>query len=471
MALLGFQLCFTLIMASFLQKLTPIYSLGRWILCNGSLIFYREPSNEELLKLSGKQLEKAKGKRKNNNQQQKQQTFKIPKNLEVSLSTDQIKPINSLVLRSYSEYEWIVNYALFVVLVYISTEVYYELWKPSKEFNLSLIWIALSVSFAMKNMFNIIKLYIKSGGGEMYLSIVFGIVSFILSLGLLTVSEDYLDFGMSKWIEVDGRQKVSGLKLVLAFVSALHGVIFAFPAFRMAQMYRDAVKYSEGNRFLNTLLHVNFIAPLLISSCWVKPLVRDFVLKPGKITNSSITSMEVISVDRFEVYRVAFAVAVCLLKFVLIRPHLQAYLNIAYDRTLKLRKEAGKITNVEYRTLVAQVYYYLGVVAIQYLCPLVVHLSLAFCLKTLGNYTWTALYDPEASQYLCDVTNTTGDVIRSVGEEASLKEMIASAYDARKFAMSFPPNICRSVIGYLVFYSNFNWFLATCVGLLHHAYF
>ena len=40
---------------------------------------------------------------------------------------------------------------------------YYELWKPSKEFNLSLIWIALSVSFAMKNMFNIIKLYIKSG--------------------------------------------------------------------------------------------------------------------------------------------------------------------------------------------------------------------------------------------------------------------------------------------------------------------
>ena len=48
----------------------------------------------------------------------------------------------------------------------------------------------------------------------MYLSIVFGIVSFILSLGLLTISEDYLDFGMSKWIEVDVRQKVSGLFLV-----------------------------------------------------------------------------------------------------------------------------------------------------------------------------------------------------------------------------------------------------------------
>ena len=57
-----------------------------------------------------------------------------------------------------------------------------------------------------------------------------------------------------------------------------------------------------------------------------------------------------------------------------------------------------------------------------------VHLSLAFCLKTLGNYTWTALYDPEASQYLCDVTNATNDVIQSVGEEVSLKEMIASGW-------------------------------------------
>jgi len=458
-------------MASFLQKLTPIYSLGRWILCNGSLIFYREPSNEELLKLSGKQLEKQKGKRKNNNQQ-KQQTFKIPKNLEVSLSTDQIKPINSLVLRSYSEYEWIVNYALFVVLVYATTEVYYELWKPSKELNMSLIWIALSVSFALKNMFNIIKLYIKSGGGEMYLSVVFGIFSFILSLGLLTVSEDYLDFGMSKWIEVDARQKVSGLKILLAFASALHGVIFAFPAFRMAQMYRDAVKYSEGSRFLNTLLHFNFVAPLLVAAMWVKPVVRDFVLKPGKITNSSVTE-EVLSMERFEVYRIAFVVAACLLKFILIRPHLQAYLNIAYDRTLKLRKEAGKITNVEYRTLVAQVYYYLGVVAIQYLCPLVVHLSLAFCLKTLGNYTWTALYDSQAPNFLFDdVTPVVDDVSRTVTSmESSLKQMISDYNGDLKRATSLPPNVWRSVIGYFVFYSNFNWFGATCVGLLHHAYF
>lgn len=478
MALFGFQLCFTLIMASFLQKLTPIYSLGRWLLCNGSLVYYKQPTNDELRKLSGKHFEKPKGKRKGNQKsmaEQELQTFKIPKDIELNLNSEQIRPIDSLQFRNYSEYEWLVNYTLFVVLVYIATEIYYEIWTPSKDFNISLVWIALSVSFAVKNMISILRLYLKAGGGEFTLSFIYGILSFICSLCVLMISEDYLDFGLGQELKTSpvsdrpAKFDISGLKLILAFVSALHGMIFAFPGIRMAQMYSDALKYSSGSNLLNFFLHLNFCAPALITLLWIKPLVRDFLLSPGTLNGPRV---ELLSERRFEVYRIAFVVLICLLRFVLIRHHLQAYLNVAYDRMLKLRKEAGKITNIELRSLVGRVYYYLGVVAMQYLSPIVVHLALACCLKTMGNYSWKVLVDADAPQYLHSGINltTTHEQTAALTYDSSLTQMISSYDSSLRSYTAVSPTVLRGMFSYFVFWSSANWFMATSLGLFYHSY-
>ena len=48
-----------------------------------------------------------------------------------------------------------------------------------------------------------------------------------------------------------------------------------------------------------------------------------------------------------------FAVlSVCLLRFVITREALQSYLNMANERVRKLKKETGKITNIELQSKV-----------------------------------------------------------------------------------------------------------------------
>lgn len=52
-ALLGAQLVMTLIMVSVIQKLSPHYSLAKWILCSTGLIRFLHPTDNELKTLAG----------------------------------------------------------------------------------------------------------------------------------------------------------------------------------------------------------------------------------------------------------------------------------------------------------------------------------------------------------------------------------------------------------------------------------
>ena len=69
-------------------------------------------------------------------------------------------------------------------------------------------------------------------------------------------------------------------KLVLKFCIAVWcssiGALFTFPGLRMARMQWDALKYTE-NGPKTVFLHTAFIAPLLLTTLWVKPLSRDYL--------------------------------------------------------------------------------------------------------------------------------------------------------------------------------------------------
>ena len=58
--------------------------------------------------------------------------------------------------------------------------------------------------------------------------------------------------------------------------------------------------------------------------------------------------------------------------------YLQAYLNLAYDKVNMLRQEAGKISNVDLQRIVIRVFYYLCVVTLQYVAPMILILYLSF---------------------------------------------------------------------------------------------
>lgn len=111
-----------------------------------------------------------------------------------------------------------------------------------------------------------------------------------------------------------------------------------------------------------------------------------FVLLPYSLTEHA-----------FDTLRLVLVVVAVLLRLCLMPVYLQAYLNIAYDRLEEQKKEAGRITNVELQRNVASIFYYLCVVTLQYVAPIILCLYVALMYKTLGGYRWTDLYRSTAA--------------------------------------------------------------------------
>lgn len=132
------------------------------------------------------------------------------------------------------------------------------------------------------------------------------------------------------------------------------------------------------------------------------------------------------SSEAFDIIRLVLIVVAVVLRLVLMPIYLQAYLNLAYDRLEEQKKEAGRITNIDLqkkvcgrfmlvctnicicvckRTIayqimpislfstkqVASIFYYLCVVTLQYVAPILMCLYFALMYKTLGGYNWTDL--------------------------------------------------------------------------------
>jgi hypothetical protein len=173
--LLGAQLVITLVFVSIIQKVSPHFSLAKWILCSTgfvndenfvsnhelikiyshfSLIRYLHPSNEELRTLAGVPKEKSgKGKDKrnghSNNHTEKSTTFHVPRNLDIQLDTINITEFDVVQLRYFIEYQWLIDFSLYSAIVYTISEVYHFFIPIKDEVNLSMLWCCLVIFFAL----------------------------------------------------------------------------------------------------------------------------------------------------------------------------------------------------------------------------------------------------------------------------------------------------------------------------------
>lgn len=160
-ALLGAQLVITLIMVSVIQKLSPHFSLAKWMLCSTGLLRFLHPSDTQLKTLAG--VPKFSGpKPKHNNKNRHQNghhqtaavpppdtTFHVPRNLDIQLETVRIQELDLVHLRYYTEYQWLVDYSLYAGIVYVLSEVYQYFYPLRDEVNLSMMWCLMVVFFAL----------------------------------------------------------------------------------------------------------------------------------------------------------------------------------------------------------------------------------------------------------------------------------------------------------------------------------
>ncbi|NXF78509.1 T161A protein, partial [Sclerurus mexicanus] len=405
-AVMGVQVVVTLLAASLLQKMAPHFSFARWLLCNGSLYRYKHPSDEELCALAGKQRPKAKRDRRMNGVVE-DKPLSVPRDIDLRLDTSPITAVDALVLRYFLEYQWFVDFAVYSTAVYVFTEGYYSLASPSRETNLGVLWCLLSVIFSVKVFFMVMRHYFRSEeGGERSVCLTFAFFFLLLAMVALVIREDLLEFGLESglagvsanlepilkpwgWEWTLPLAKL-GFKLGLVALCSFLGACLTFPGLRLAQTHLDALRMAADKPLTQVLLHVSFLAPVLVVVMWVKPISRDFLLHApmGKET------VQIMSDSAYNTARLWSIVGLCLLRLLGTRRHLQAYLGLAERWVEQMRKEAGRIPALEIQQKITRIYCYVPVVTLQYLGPVILTLHCTLLLKTLGHHSWGLYPEP-----------------------------------------------------------------------------
>ncbi|XP_030325565.1 transmembrane protein 161B isoform X2 [Strigops habroptila] len=432
---IGVQLVLTMVMASVIQKIIPHYSLARWLLCSGSLRWYQHPTEEELRILAGKQRGKSKKDRKYNGHIENK-PLTIPKDIDLHLETKSVTERDTIALHYFPEYQWLVDFTVAATVVYVVTEAYYSIVKPSQEMNISVVWCLLVLAFAVKVLFSLTTHYFKvEDGGERSVCVTFGFFFFVKAMAILIVTENYLEFGLE-----------SGF----------------------SNFSESAMQFLEKQGLESqTLLHINFLAPLFMVLLWVKPITKDYIMNPplGK------ESIPLMSEDTFDTVRLWIIILLCALRLAMIRHHLQAYLNLAQKSVDQMKKEAGRISMVDLQKMVARVFYYLCVIALQYVAPLVMLLHTTLLLKTLGNYSWGIYPELNSDTPVENSLLPSSVYSESPPVDGKMKVTVVQITMALGSLKNiFTPLLFRGLLSFLT------WWIAACLfstslfGLFYHQY-
>lgn len=474
-AVFGVQLMLTMAMLSVLYRISSRYSFARWLL-SGSLVRYLHPTDQQILDMadlkrapSGKSKDKKdrvssrhrkRGPENENNEQLS--TFEVPRNTRFVLEACRVQEEHLLELKFYPEYQWLVDFAVCALLVFIFSEVFYFLFmSKSEELNLSLVWCLLAIGFAVKMLFSLMKLYFagEESIGERSLCITSGGLFFLVAMVVLIADEKVLELGLDpayasfnesahRFLERNGVSETANgplskliFKFWLAIACGFVGALFTFPGLRFAQMHKDCMLFMAQNRLMQVMLNFSFASPLFVLLLWIRPLSRRL------LTERRFGGREpIMSEETFETTRILFILVVILVRVLLLNKYLQSYLNLAPNRLIRLRKEAGNITNIQLQKMVAGVFYYLCVVTLQYVGPLLLLLYTNLLYKVLGQFSWT------------------GSLITDHGPTLDF-------VDDQSLRAVFTPILFRGLLGFATWWITCVWFVTSIIGFVYHTYY
>lgn len=311
MAVFGPQLIYTVIMFVLLTKLGKFYSFGRFILCN-KLFRYLSPSSEDLKKAVRNHYKSATQKNKKLNKvfeiDDDKEEFNIPEGATIELSCSKVSPHDLYYIKYTDEFQSFVDISLIALIIYITTEIYYSLFQPGDEVNLSVVWCTMALIYGMSCLGSIAVNYLRTE--EASLLYVFTCLSFVLSLIVQLADTKYFDFNLKDafrnvstntlnliqaHINLNSNlaeskpqqastpsssrlysqlQRFSTNELMftcfIALISGLIGGLLFFPGFRLARLHFLCLKFNSDSKLKKLIYYINFILPLVVSFCWIK---------------------------------------------------------------------------------------------------------------------------------------------------------------------------------------------------------
>jgi len=321
-----------------------------------------------------------------------------------------------------------------------------------------------------------------------------GAAYWLLSMGVLLVDEDTLELGINssyqafnqsaaqflsnQTLQSSGPVSLITFKVSVSIWCAVIGAFLTFPGLRLARMHLDGLKYCEGRNAMKLLMNISFISPFILTIMWLKPISKDYFTSqvfPGMLT-------PLMSVSDYESLRLWVVVLVVVLRLCVMPQYLQAYLNMSQRRVEEMRKQTGRIKNTELQRTIASVFYYLCVVTLQYVSPLILGLYFAFMMKTLGGYKWVGFtggltivdecgLDEEPAPGECGLVNPA--------HSSFLPDEGLSIDEARQqFALKlstlrqiFNEEVLRGMFGFATWWTCFMWFCSSALGFLYYEYF
>ncbi|XP_072714773.1 transmembrane protein 161B-like isoform X2 [Ciconia boyciana] len=156
-------------------------------------IFRRQPSGYLCMNIAGQAMN-IEGKY---NGHIENKPLTIPKDIDLHLETKSVTERDTIALHYFPEYQWLVDFTVAATVVYVVTEAYCSIMKPSQEMNISVVWCLLVLAFAVKILFSLTTHYfIVEDGGERSVCVTFGFFFFVKAMAILIVTESYLEFGL-----------------------------------------------------------------------------------------------------------------------------------------------------------------------------------------------------------------------------------------------------------------------------------
>ena len=447
MAILGLQIVISLVAFCFLTKLTKYYSFGRWLLCTG-LFRYWPPTNEEF-----KQAIKQRYGKEPNNKSKKQsivsksyhkivssncnndssstiEEFSIPIDTSIELKLIPLKHRDVIQVKYIDEFLSLVDLISGSIIVFILTELYLTIIpiirqnnEHLNEINVSLFWCFISLVLALILLSKFVREYLKVDEG--ILCIIFGALSFLISLCLQYIDEKIFYFNLKETygnrtviFNDENDEEINYLDrrfiyivMFLSLLNAYQSVILFFPAFRFGQLQylilmKNKTKKSTKQTFVFILTLINFILPIFICLFWFKPIIQHF--------------------NEYHLFQLKlFSIFFCiLLRICLFKSYIQIYLDTAFVRVKMLydqqQSTTTRITNLSYQRNVASIFFYLGVVTSQYVLPAFIELIICFYLKAFSYKNSNSSIPPKWLQnldnYITDSPNTNSSLISTWNE-------------------------------------------------------
>ncbi|RLU18608.1 hypothetical protein DMN91_008965 [Ooceraea biroi] len=457
MALLGAQLVITLIMVSIIQKLSPHFSFARWILCSTGLTRYLHPTDQQLRALAGVPKEKPK-KGKHNENGKVSDVFHVPRNLDIKLETAKVTMLDVVHLKYYTEFQWLLDFSIYAIIVYAMTEAYNYLYPIKDEINLSILWCLVVLGFAFKVLLSLWVQYFKGeeSVGERSTCIVTGFAYLLIAMMILIVDETKLEIGLEKaytsfnrsasqFLDTQGLSSTGPaskivVKFFLAIWCGLLGSLFTFPGLRVSKMHWDTLRYYKDRKLLLLVANISYVSPLLLVSLWITPISRDYLT----IRIFSGMTSPLMTVATFESMRLIIVIVAVLLKIALMPIYLQSYLNLALQRLEIQKKEAGRITNVDLQ-------------------------------KKVCGFTWEGIIKGTLED-VCPADELSSTASSTINSDNTDRTVVQTTEELQLLALGslkqiFTTDVYRGVLGLATWWSCFALFATSAMGMFYQSYF